>query len=322
VTSKSRFPGRPSTPRRSGKQTGADSQAPRTLPSFPEPGNPHDHSSIAVFVNGFHVGYLSRQIAPAVQPALTAFTAARSGRPVACPARILWHEIDHQTVAQVILNLDPAPLGLAPEAFEQVPELDRVIQQNLRRLDTPAPAMTGCDPGARSLLAAAEALRSQVDADYGHGAVRWPEVERAFLQVIAQLEKARDPMVADAWAGLARSVRYQKGRRDDRIAAAATSLYWDRSIKTAWAELADLAAAAPHVPTLLDLFRRVPTAARPPVLTQLISLSRGQDRLGKMHPDDGERLRAGLAAIAETESDTPTIRKLSADAHKHQSGSH
>ncbi len=243
-------------------------------------------------------------------------------RPVACPARILWHQIDHQPVAQVILSLDPAPLGLAPEAFEQVPELDRVLQQHLRRLDTPAPAMTGFDPGARSLLAAAEALRSQVDAEYGHGAVRWPEVERAFLQVIAQLEHVHDPMVADAWAGLARSVGYQKGRRDDWITAAATSLYWDRSNKTAWAELVDLASAAPHVPTLLDLFRRVPNATRPPVLTHLISLSRGQDRLGNMHPDDGERLRAGLAAIAETESDMPTIRKLSADAHKHQSGSY
>jgi hypothetical protein len=289
---------------------------------IPQPGNPQDHSAIAVFVNGFHVGYLSRQIAPAVQPALTAFTAARSGRPVACPARILWHEIDNQTVAQVILNLDPAPLGLPSEVFQPLPDLDRVIQQHLRRLDIPSPAMTGCDPDARSLLAAAEALRSQVDAEYGHGTVRWPEVERAFRQVITQLEQARDPMIADAWAGLARSVRYQKGRRDDRIAAAATALYWDRSNKTAWTELFDLASAAPHVPTLLDLFRRVPTAARPSVLTQLIGLSRGQDRLGNMHPDDGERLRDGLAAIAETESDTPTIRRLSADARKHPSVSH
>src|ERR1700730_9702015 len=40
----------------------------------------------------FHAGYLSREIAGAVQPALMAFT-ARSGRNVACPARILWHEI-------------------------------------------------------------------------------------------------------------------------------------------------------------------------------------------------------------------------------------
>jgi hypothetical protein len=40
-----------------------------------------------------------------------------------------------------------------------------------------------------------------------------------------------------------------------------------------------------------------------------------------MRPAEGERLRAGLAAIAETEGDTPTIRKLSADARKHQGSS-
>ena len=231
-----------------------------------EPGNPQDHSAIAVFVNGFQVGYLSREIAGTVQPSLIAFTAANNGRNVACPARILWHEIDNQPVAQIVLSLDPAPLGLAPEVFEHVPELDRVIQQRLRRLDPAAPAMTGCDPAARSLLAAAEAQRSQADAEYGRSATRWPEVERAFLRAIAQLEHAHDPLVADAWAGLARSVRYQKGRRDDWITAAVTSLYWDRSNKAAWSELVDLASAAPHVPTLLGLFRRVPISARPPVL--------------------------------------------------------
>ena len=271
-----------------------------------------------MFVNGFLVGHLSREIAGAVQPSLIAFTAASSGRTVACPAQILWHEIDNQPVAQVVLRLDPAPLGLAPDAFKPIPEIDRVIQQHMRRLDTAAPAMTGCDTAARSLLAAAEAQRSEADADYEHGATRWPQVERAFLQAIRQLEHARDPLVADAWAGLARSVRYQKGRRDDRITAAVTSLYWDRSNKIAWAELADLASAAPHVPTLLDLFRRVPADARPPVLTKLIGLSRGRDRLGNMRPADGERLRAELAAMAEAEGDKPTIRKLSADARKHQ----
>ncbi len=285
----------------------------------PEPGSAHDYSAIAVYVNRFHAGYLSRQIAAAVQPALMAFTSS-TGRNVACPARILWHEIDGYPVAQVILSLNPAPLGLGPEAFDQVPEMDRVLQQHLSRLDAAAaPAMTGCDPAARNLLAAAEALRAQADAEYGHGTVRWPQVEHAFRQVIPLLEQARDPLLADAWAGLACSVRYQKGRRDDRIAAAVTSLYWDRANKTAWAELADLASAAPHVPTLLHLFARVPAAARPPVLTTLISLSHGRDRLGNMRPADGERLRAGLAAIAQTDGDTATTRKLATDARKHQS---
>lgn len=285
---------------------------------IPEPGNPHDHNAVAVHVNRFLAGHLPRQIAAAVQPALTAFT-AKTGRHVACPARITWHEISGRPVAQVILSLDPAPLGLGPEIFGHIPDLDRVLQQHLSRLDTAAaPTMTGCDPAARSLLAAAEALRSQADAEYGRGAVRWPQVEHAFRQVIPLLEQARDPLLADAWAGLACSVRYQKGRRDDRIAAAVTALCWDRANSTAWTELADLAAAAPHVPTLLDLFARVPLTARPPVLAMLLSLSRGADRLGNMGPADGERLRVGLGAFAQADGDTAAIKKLAADARKHR----
>jgi len=117
-----------------------------------EPNNPHDHSAIAVFVNGFLAGHLSREIAGAVQPSLIAFAAANCGRTVACPARIIWHEIDNQPVAQVVLRLDPAPLGLTPDDFRPVPEIDRVIQQHLQRLDITAPVMTGCDTAARSLL--------------------------------------------------------------------------------------------------------------------------------------------------------------------------
>ena len=40
-----------------------------------------------MFVNGFLVGHLSREIAGAVQPSLIAFTAANSGRTVACLPR-------------------------------------------------------------------------------------------------------------------------------------------------------------------------------------------------------------------------------------------
>jgi hypothetical protein len=231
----------------------------------------------------------------------------------------VWHEIDSYPAAQVILSLDPAPLGLGPETFDQIPELDRVLQQHLSRLDAAAaPVMTGCNPAGRNLLATAEALQTQADAEYGHGTVRWPQVENAFRQVIPLLEQAHDPLLAAAWAGLACSVRYQKGRRDDRIAAAVTSLYWDRANKAVWAELADLASAAPHVPTLLGLFARVPLAARPSVLTTLIGLSRGRDRLGNMRPAVGERLRTGRAAIAQTDGDTATTRKLASDVRKHQ----
>jgi len=126
----------------------------------PEPGNPYDHNAIAVHVNRFQVGYLPRQVTAAAKPALTAFM-ARTGRHVACPARIMWHEINSRSVAQIILSLDPAPLGLGSEAFGHLPDLDRVLQQHLSRLDTAAaPAMTGCDPAARGPRSSTGSARS------------------------------------------------------------------------------------------------------------------------------------------------------------------
>jgi hypothetical protein len=77
-------------------------------------------------------------------------------------------------------------------------------------------------------------------------------------------------------------VRYQKGRRDDWIAAAVIALHWNRANAGAWDELIELASAAPHIPTMLDLFGRVPPAARPHVVC-------GQ----AVHP--GQAVGAGLA---------------------------
>jgi len=116
---------------------------------------------------------------------------------------------------------------------------------------------------------------------------------------------------------VAKARRYQKNRRNDRIEAAATGIYWDRANTRAWAELVEAASAAPHVPTLLELFRRIPLEARPKILSQLIALSRGHDRLGNMRPTAGERLRTGLAQIAHAESDKASITKLTRDARRH-----
>jgi hypothetical protein len=277
---------------------------------IPQPDNPHDPYAVAVNVNDFHVGYLSRQIVPAVQPALIAFAAANSGRHVSCPARILWHDFGDQVVAEVVLLLDPAPLGLPASVFDHAPELDQVIQQQIPVLDQPAPALTGRNLAARELLAAAEKYREAVEANYDREPGAWPAVEKAFLEAAQLLEASRDPYVSTAWAGVAGSRRYQKGQRDRRIEAAVTAIHWDRANEDAWSNLFDLAAAAPHIPTLLEMFKRVPVETRPPILSQLLALSSGHDRLGKMHAAAGERLRTGLLALSEEEGDKASIRKL------------
>jgi hypothetical protein len=177
---------------------------------IPQPDNPHDRNAVAVYVNDFHVGYLSRQIVPEVQRALIAFAAANSGRHVSCPARILWHDVGGQVVAEVVLLLDPAPLGLPASVFDHAPELDQVIQRQLSVLDQPAPALTGTNATARERLATAEGQRDAVEADYGRAPGAWLAVEKAFLEAARLLEKSRDPRVSAAWAGVAGARRYQK----------------------------------------------------------------------------------------------------------------
>lgn len=274
----------------------------------PEPGNPHDALAVAVYLGGRLAGHLSRQVTPVVQPALTAFLTARQARGISCPARISWHEIEQRTVAQIVLLLDPAPLGLTADSFRPVPASVRVISRALRRLDDPAPALTGSSQEGRAALEEAEEQLTDATAAFDPG--MWPGVELSFRSAAALLASACDPMTGRAFAGVAMSVRFQKGRRDDRIEAAGAAVFWDRENEHGWLELVDAASAAPHVPTLAGIFSRVPIPARQPVLRKLLSVSRRQDRLGNMRPPDGARLRAELAVIAAADGDEGSLRKL------------
>jgi tetratricopeptide (TPR) repeat protein len=122
--------------------------------------------------------------------------------------------------------------------------------------------------------------------------------------------KAGDPCVSTAWLGLGRATRYQRGRRDDTLTALIEALYWGRDNAGAWSELVDLASAAPHVPTLLAWYARVPSGTRAGVLPELLSMSEQRDRLGRLNPAEGERLREGLLDLAGSQGDKATAAAL------------
>ena len=269
---------------------GAQPGSPLVGVLVPEPDNTHDPHAVAVYLNREHVGYLPRGIAPAVQPALLRFTAAHAGRVVSCPALVN----DWEVGPQVVLLLDPGPLAVNPAAFEILPDLDATIWRLLPRLDEPAPPLAGRDPQARVALAEAEAARAETDANYERAPGDWPRVEQALRYAAGRLGRAQDPQVAAAWLAAARSTRYQKGRRDDTLTAFIEALHWDRANADAWCGLLERASAAPHIPTLLALFTRIPVKTRPRPVRQLLSLSKGQDRLGNMSATAGARLRAEL----------------------------
>jgi len=277
---------------------------------IPEPGNIHDSHAVAVYVAGEHVGFLPRNLARQVQPALAAFSRAHGDRLVSCPAEIRWHEVG----SQVILLLDPEPLSVRPEVFEIVPDMAAVIDRLLHRLDEPAPHLTGTDQRARSALLAAEKDRAETEDNYDRRPGDWPRVEREFRSLVSQLSRAQDPLVSAAWLGVGRATRYQRGRRDDALSALIEALYWERGDADAWWELVDQASAAPYVPTLLALFTRIPFEARAGVLDALLTISHGHDRMGRLNTAAGERLREGLLQVAESQRDAGTIATLAGNA--------
>lgn len=272
----------------------------------PDPGNAYDSNAVAVYVNGEHVGFLPRDMAARVQPAIAAFSHAHGGRLVSCPAQIRWHDVG----PQVVLRLDPEPMGLRPEAFETVPNMAATIERLLVRFDEPSPHLTGGDTQARSALVKVDGEREEIEANYERSPGDWPRVEDALRSLAGRLATAGDPSASDAWLSVARATRYQRGRRDDTLSALTEALYWGRGNDHAWSELVDYASAAPHVPMLLALFARVPFENRAGVLSQLLRTSEGRDRLGLLHPAAGARLREVLLDVAESQGDRATVAAL------------
>jgi tetratricopeptide (TPR) repeat protein len=277
----------------------------------PQPGNPHDRHAVAVYVDDQHVGFLPRETAQRVQPALVAFSRQYGGEYASCPAEIRgWNDARPHVVAW----LDPFPLGLRPEAFDAVPRRPVLLSELLRRLDEPQPRLTGTDQQAWSDLVAAEKQRAEIDAAYDRGPHAWWMIEAVFRRLADRLGRAGDPRIAAAWLGVGRSVRYQKGRGTDALAAFVEALYWERGNAEAWSELVELASFVPDVPTLLELFARVPFETRPGVLSQLLVVSQGRDRLGRMSPAHGERLRQQLLLAAVAHGDKVTVATLTGKA--------
>lgn len=258
----------------------------------PQPGRSPNSTRTAVYLQDRHVGHLSRDVAARVAPAIRSFSTAHGGRFVSCPAWIRTHSIG----PQVVLTIDTDPLGLPAEAFETMPELAATLIRLLPRLDQPSPELTGMDAEARRKLSA------------------WRSSEPNLRAIINRLANAHDPMVAQACLLLAQSIRYQAGRRDETLAAYIDALNYDRTNATVWEELTEYAAAAPHIPMLVDVFAKSPTVVRPALLPLLVAISDGHDRMGNLNLVKGPALRAALLKRAENQADQASIAYLAADA--------
>ena len=70
------------------------------------------------------------------------------------------------------------------------------------------------------------------------------------------------------------------------------------------------AAAAPHVRTVVSVFAWVPPEVRRPVVSQLLAISRGHDRMGRMSETAGRQMREELLALARSQGDEVMARRL------------
>ena len=275
----------------------------------PDPGNAYDSNAVAVSVNGEDVGFLPREIARRVQATIATFSRAHGGRLVSCPAEIRWQDVG----LQVVLLLDPVPLGLRPEAFE-APNMAATTIRLLARLDEPPPVLNGDESLTRMQFVKVEQERLEIDANYDRDPDDLPRVEHALRGLAERLTKGGDPSASVAWLSVARAVRYQRGRRDDTLSALIEALYWGRGNAAAWSELIDYISAVPRVPMLLAIFAHIPSENRVDTLSQLLLISEGHGRLTQLNAAAGERLRDGLLNMAEYEGDRAAIAALTGHA--------
>ena len=100
----------------------------------------------------------------------------------------------HDVGPQVLLLLDPGPLGIPAEAFRIAPHLDVVLGRLIDRLDQPVPMLSGVSERARAALAAAESARVRTEADYDRGPRAWQRVEHEFRRAAGS-----SPMAGIPW---------------------------------------------------------------------------------------------------------------------------
>ncbi|WP_322749688.1 MULTISPECIES: hypothetical protein [unclassified Frankia] len=108
---------------------------------------------------------------------------------------------------------------------------------------------------------------------------------------------AGHPDEADAWFGLAQARRYQKGRRDDTLAAFERALDAALGRTDVWDAYLEYATYGITVDGLLMLTERIPPGVQADYLDRLLSVADGRDRWGGMPPAGMWRRRRRRRAL-------------------------
>ncbi|OLT30476.1 hypothetical protein BJF79_09500 [Actinomadura sp. CNU-125] len=199
----------------------------RTAVLVPAPPFSKFPTAVAVYVQTHLVGHLPADVSEQVHRAVLNCAGAWGGRLPSCPAEFY----DYEHGRQVVLLLDPQPLGLPHELLVKVPEMAKTVAGLFWLLDQPAPLLNGHHPTARGQLEAVETeCAAETATRFEDRSPRvWPSLERRAGRLVGDLGAAADPWAARAWLALARCTRFQKGRRDDTLRAYFNALHLDRT---------------------------------------------------------------------------------------------
>lgn len=182
------------------------------------------------------------------------------------------------------------------------------------------------DPAVRStgaqLLETAAAAHAEREFD--RSPETREELEHAYLAAARAMESEDHPNRATAWLGVAAVRRYQKGRRDDTLAAFEAALTAGPNDLAVWDAYLDYITYAVSAAALLTIVERMPAPVRARKLAAVVAVGHGTDRWGTMSPDDQQRFRTALLGLLQALDDRPSLGVLlSADAlEEYRHGSH
>lgn len=174
------------------------------------------------------------------------------------------------------------------------------------------------------LLAAADAAYELAEQEFDRSPETREELEHAYLAAAQALDAEGHPQRAYAWLGLATVRRYQKGRRDDALAAFDASLTAAPDNIEVWDAYLDYITYAISAAALLAIVERMPAPIRAQKLPDVVAVSQGIDRWGTMSLDDQRRFTEAVPGLLEALDDRPSLGALlSTNAlHEHRRGSH
>ncbi|MEU0723132.1 HIRAN domain-containing protein [Streptomyces sp. NPDC006140] len=272
----------------------------------PEPQNPHDPNAVAVHLQGQHVGYLPRQNAAILGPKIVALSRRHGGVPVACSADVT----ELFPVPQILLRLNLSDFGVTADTLrgpssEFASTADRLTREILAGPSSARP-ITREDSKGRQQLQKAEAASVKAWAEADRDPRTLVHIEGMFRAALKRMSASGDPEIGRAWLGLARSLRYQKGRRDEVLTAFLTALSFQRDNEEAWREYLRYLCLSPSTEALASAFAAMPPAVRLSLAPKLLAVSWQQDRHGRLAAQEGPQLRKSLVEIAQAAGDHGT----------------